>query len=439
VNGRRVWARRAAAAPRTGAAAAPPAGLPFALLVALALPVSFALAPRPARANAEEFSSFDVELQEQDDETVIDHLLTRAPREWRAEWERAPQAFRTSQGCLTSGQWIMLNDLKLRTALGRHSTFNLNLLQSHDDTESFDYLGLGFQRAVPNGSLGLIFAPSYDKSKQDFALRWEFGADTSSFQLMSQFTLEDTFNNIWEFRQSRAGQASEPYLRHPYESELRVVSRGERLRLEAGGRWLSPGVKRIEGLYGGPPYRIRKLWGALGYAAMELHAIGCEWEARGVNEQADGADHPDSLGAPDGADFRRQWSGEISVRRALDPRTSVVAHLVYQERTQRYGEGLGPGLFAAVDRVYHVEVNRRLTENLRLRVGGLYDRLGFARTGVTRFTSEDRKKESRAFIGLMARFGRVSVQGVEGIELDREPYDVTLHHDKGFLQLQTTF
>jgi hypothetical protein len=87
----------------------------------------------------------------------------------------------------------------------------------------------------------------------------------------------------------------------------------------------------------------------------------------------------------------------------------------------------------------HVELSGRLTHALTLRVGGLYDRLGFDHTGLTRVPSEARKKESRAYIGLVARFGRVSLAGVEGIELDREPYDVSFHHDKGFLQLQSTF
>jgi hypothetical protein len=37
------------------------------------------------------------------------------------------------------------------------------------------------------------------------------------------------------------------------------------------------------------------------------------------------------------------------------------------------------------------------------------------------------------------RFGMVSFQVVEGIELDHEPYDVWLVHDKGFLQVQARF
>jgi hypothetical protein len=69
----------------------------------------------------------------------------------------------------------------------------------------------------------------------------------------------------------------------------------------------------------------------------------------------------------------------------------------------------------------------------------MYDRIGIARAGVDPFFTYGSRKESRAYLGLDARFGRVSVSGVEGIELDQEPYEVTFHHDKGFLRLQTTF
>jgi hypothetical protein len=286
----------------------------------LVVPAGTLLAPRPARATAEEFSSFNVEEQEEDDESVLDHLLTRLPPAWRDGWEHAPQAFRTSQGCLTSGQWFILNQLKLHAPLGARSTFHLDLLQSHDDTEAFEALRLGFHRQIPRGSVGFVFSPNYDKSKQDFSFEWMFGADTTALQIEARLTLEDVFNNLWEFRQSRAGQASEPYLRHPLEPEIRVVSRRERLRLEAGARWLTPGTKKLEGLYGQPPYRIQTLWGALGYASVEGHALGWTWEARGRNEQACSADRPDSVTNQDFRDFRREWSAELSARRALSPR-----------------------------------------------------------------------------------------------------------------------
>ena len=62
-----------------------------------------------------------------------------------------------------------------------------------------------------------------------------------------------------------------------------------------------------------------------------------------------------------------------------------------------------------------------------------------ARSGTTPRVNYGSRHESRAYFGLDARFGRVRVSGVEGIELDPEPYEVWFHHDKGFLALQTTF
>ena len=75
----------------------------------------------PAFAGTEQFSTFDVEAQEEDDESLLDHLLTRPPRAWRDEWEHSTQAVRTSQGCLTSGQWFIDTQLKLSAPLGERA------------------------------------------------------------------------------------------------------------------------------------------------------------------------------------------------------------------------------------------------------------------------------------------------------------------------------
>jgi hypothetical protein len=69
----------------------------------------------------------------------------------------------------------------------------------------------------------------------------------------------------------------------------------------------------------------------------------------------------------------------------------------------------------------------------------MYDRISIAQGGRVLVESQGSRKESRAFIGLEAHFGNVTLSGVEGIELDTEPYEVWFVHDKGFLQLQATF
>jgi len=60
-------------------------------------------------------------------------------------------------------------------------------------------------------------------------------------------------------------------------------------------------------------------------------------------------------------------------------------------------------------------------------------------SGITAPFSFGSRTETRAYLAAMARFGRVNLQIVEGIEVDHEPYEVWAVHDKGFVQLQASF
>ena len=139
---------------------------------------------------------------------------------------------------------------------------------------------------------------------------------------------------------------------------------------------------------------------------------------------------------------RRQWTVETAVRRRVTPRLSAEARWLYQGRTQTHAPPDGPRRFTGIDRMLQGEALWRASDRLKLRVGGLYDRITITQTGLppaVPIKTYGSRKESRAYVGLIARFGRVDLQGVEGIELDHEPYQVSFVHDKGFLQLQTTF
>lgn len=398
---------------------------------------------KPAHAGTEEFSTFSVEAQEEDDESLLDHILTRTPRAWAREWERAPQALRTAQGCLTSGQWFDETELKLRAPLGGRAHFGLDLRQNQDDRVRYQYMDFSFHFPTRLGTAVAMFRPFYDKARQDFAAMWDVGSDTSALQLRVIAGFEDLFNNIWEFRQSRVGGLSEPYLRHPYEPALRLVVRQPRLRAELGGRYLTPSSKRIINSNADESLnRIRTLWGTLAWASVEAEALGLEWEVRSTNHQATSSDAPSLQPQPDGRDYRRQWSVETAARRRLAAGLTAEARWLYQGRTQTHAPPVGPRTFDAVDRVIQLEALWSANSRLALRVGGLHDRITVTQAGnwpSIPYGSYGTRKESRAYVGLIARFGRVSVQGVEGIELDREPYDVAFIHDKGFLQLQTTF
>ena len=74
----------------------------------------------------------------------------------------------------------------------------------------------------------------------------------------------------------------------------------------------------------------------------------------------------------------------------------------------------------------------------RARLGGLHDRVTNHLVGDPLVTHGTRT-ETRGYVGLWIRLGAVSIDAVEGIELDAERYEVWWVHDKAFLHLQTTF
>lgn len=409
----------------------------FALLLALALLPTTGVAP--ASASTEEFSSFDVERPEGDDESVIDHLLARPPAEWRDEWEQAPQAFRTSQGCFTSGQWHTDNQLKLVSPLGRRARFGLRLDQVESDLTTYENLDLWFLFPQRAGTLGVMFRPSYDKSRQDFALAWEFGADTTRNQLRLVYGLEDLFNNLWVWRQTRVGESSAPYDRHPWEPAFKAALRRPRWRVETEGKWLTLARKRVALRGGRESGRVQSSWGTWGSAALEARALGATWMARTENRQARSTDQPLDLSTGDAQKSRRIWQVELAARRAAWRAVAIEGRWLYVDRMQSYRPPLADARFHAIDRTLQLETRWTARTDLTLRLGGIFDRASICKSGRTAYSTYGSRNESRAYFGFVARFGRVLLNGVEGIELDPERYAVWNHHDKGFLSLQTTF
>ncbi len=395
--------------------------------------------PPPARASTEEFSGFDVMRPEEDDESTLDHLLARPPGDWRAEWERAPLAFRTSQGCFTSGQWYTHHQLRLVTPVGRRARFALELDRMESDYLSYEHLDLWLFFPQRLGTLGVMFRPYYDKSRQDFAVRWELGADTTRQQLRLTYGLEDLFNNLWVWRQTRVGESGQPYERHPWEPALKAAVRRDRWRAGVEGRWLTLARKRLDATATSAA-RAQTLWGTWAAADVEVRALGLAWLARAEDRQARSTDRPVDGVAADGSGrfTRRLWRTELGLRRAVGRDAALEARWHYLDRMQSVRAPLPALDFHAVDRVLQLEVDWAPRPGLALRAGGLFDRVTVDRTGSGPAIRGGRN-ESRAYVGLTLRFGRLALAVTEGIELDPERYEVWNHHDKGFVQLQTTF
>lgn len=405
------------------------------LLLALAL--AAALAPA-ARASVEEFWTVDVAALENDDENLFDHQLTRMPLAWRDEYDTTTNALRTSQGCYTAGQWFLSTDFKVRAPLGRTAYLDLQYLQRMDDLASYEWMRFEFRFPTRRlGTFGIRFQPAPEKSKQDFAALWDWGRPGGPLEIGAAFTVEDAFNSLWTFRQAQVNHHNEPLRAHPVEPALRVASRGRRHRVEVSGKWLTPlhadvrdGGAALDHSYA--------LWGARGEALAVVLAGPWAFELNGENLQVR-TRQTSALAPGDGHLYRRLWRAEGAVRRRVGSQWNAEVRAAYQDRAQDWRPPSWDGMFRGFDRAVSAEVTGPLHKDWNVRLGLMHDRVGVERRGAVPWFSWGTRKEARAYVGLEGRFGRVRIQGVEGIELDAEPYDVASHHDKGFLQLQTTF
>lgn len=404
---------------------------------ALAVLALLATAAR-ARANEDEFATFDVLAQEADIKNFLDYYLARTPDAWRAEWDDSTGGVRVDQGCMTAGIWYQSNELKSRAPLGPRAWMDAGFLQHADPQASWQWVRLDFWRDLGRfGAVGGRFQPAYEKSQHDFAALWQSGRPGDPLLVRATFTVVDAFNNLWEFRQSQVGTHWEPYRAHPFQPELLVRARGPRHRVEFEGKWLTPSRREI---HDAVPENagVATLWGSRFRAVAERDAGAWTGILRGEGTQALST-HASPAVPGDGRSYRRAWIAEAGVRRTLSPRLAAEARYLYGSRAQDWRPPLASAAFRALDRMGTAEVDWRARPEWLVRMGLLYDRVGVTEDGSVPGFSWLSRKKSRAFVGLQARFGRVRVQGIEGIDLDREPYPVSFRHDKGFLHLQTTF
>ena len=396
--------------------------------------------PRAARASYEEFWTFDVARQEEDDENLLDHVLVEPLEDWNDEFEQAHGAFRSSQGCFTSGQWYLDHDLKVRVPMGDTTYFDLGIREVSDDESTYGWTQFDLRFPIGRAGLwGLRFRPTFDKSQQDAAVMWDHGNATTPFQLQAVFGIEDIFNKFWALRQTRVGDDAEPYERHPYEPALRLAWRGGGPRFDVDAKWLTPSRKRFV-TFDQALRRRERLWGARGNAGLSQAFGPFTASARVQAVQASRFSVWEQQ-AGDHHTFARRWRSEVAVSRRLGPRARVTLRWYYQERTQVYRPPVGNTTLSAIDRMPTVETAFRPGWGLGVRTGYMHNRVtvtpGFV--PISNFYFYGTRIENRAYLILEKRFGRVRIQGTECFELDREIYPVAFHHDKGFIHIQTTF
>jgi len=407
-------------------------------LVALAMLFALLVGAAPARASYEEFLTLNVGKLEEDDESLLDHVLVRQPREWRDAWEQSPSGFRSSQGCFTSGKWFLDHDLHVRVPMGDTSTLTIEMREVSDDEASYDWTRFDLRFPVSHvGTLGLRLSPTFDKSRHDAALTWEHGRPDSGFTVRAVMGLEDVFNKFWSSRQVRVGDESEPYERHPYEPELRFGWRSASTRAALGGKWQTPSIKFID-THDPALHRRVHLWGVK-YDASLAQRFGAHTAEIGFESVQASQYQFWDVEPGDHHTYGRRSRGEAAYTRWIGEQGRVTLRYVYQQRTQVWRPPIANHLLDVIDRMPWAEAGFRTPANSYTRVGFMRDRVTVSGIPWQPVYTEGTRLETRAYVALQLRFGRVQVEGIECIELNREPYDVAFIHDKGFLHFQTTF
>jgi hypothetical protein len=411
--------------------------LPFGKLLCACALLAAAFPP-PARASYEEFLTLDVAKQEEDDENLLDHVLVRQPIEWLDAWERSGSGFRSSQGCFTSGQWYLAHDLKVRVPMGDTTFLVIDTREVSDDESVYSWTQFDVRFPIHRlGLWGIRLRPTFDKSRHDVALLWDRGPSREGFTVQAAMGLEDAFNKFWSSRQVRVGDESEPYERHPYEPALRLGWNSAATRATAGGKWLTPSIKRIDAKDPSERRRV-SLWGTKSDASLSQRIGDYTPEIQVEMLQASTYEYWEAVPG-DHHVFRRRWRGEGALSRVIGEHGRLTLRYVYQERTQVWRPPIANNTLAVIDRMPMIEGAFQAPFHTYARVGFMRNRVTV--TGLDRqpVSTEGTRLETRAFLGLQVRFGRVVLQGTECIELNREAYDVAFIHDKGFLHFQTTF
>lgn len=412
--------------------------LPSALLALAFALAALSASVRLAHASYEEFRTVDEGKPEEDDESALDHFLVRQPAGWDTGWWQPNGSFRTSQGCLTAGRWYTDNQFRVRVPMGDTTKLDLELQQVDDDESQYQWLHFDVRFPLPRlGLWGVRFSPNFEKSHQDAAFLWDLGRADSPFQLQAVMGIEDVFNNFWQSRQVEVNKEHQPYERHPYEPALRMFWRGSGPRVAMGGKWLTPSVKRFE-TEAVALRRKERLWGTKGDATVAQQIGSATLDLGFETVQASSWAEWETVPG-DHHLFSRRWRVEGGLSLPYGEHARVGARFLYQERLQIWSPPIADALQDCIDRMPTIETTFQLPLEIGARTGYMHNRVTVVREGSPPTASWGTRKENRLFLSLQKRFGKVLVQGIEGIELDKEGYDVAFVHDKGFVHLMFPF
>ncbi len=400
-----------------------------------------------AAADMSEFETWRMDVQDTDDEYPLDHLFSLFGEDWQRDWRSAEQGMRLSNSCGTHEKWEIGIEAKLRRDLGGR----FDIAYAYRKTDAFSHriewneIALAWH-GLNEHAIGFYYRPRFAKADHDLGLRYDwrpkkgqgFGIDLNLQRFVG--------NRI---AKKRSIEAEERWI---YDKLPRFLSawaaiggeNGGRLALDAGLLLPTERKHHPPAIWLPDPDYLHKLEGArlrLDVRSPMLGAwrglLGAGWK-RGRDETIPLVER---VVLAKRIDRKTLWL-RPKLQRDLNERWSASLLFEYRERFEdSEGEDLpDEGYhYAARSRSWQAGLAWRVNDRFRMDFGYAGSGIDVRPGGDPDWIGEEYRHfdrdENRLYLTLDYRWKGVALLFTETFELDEEPYDSFLFHDKSFFQI----
>lgn len=398
----------------------------------------------PARASIEDFETWDVGAQENDDEYGLDMYFLSFSPEWDAHWLYSGDGARSTMGSSDNEVWEMRNELRMRRQLNDRVHFLYGFTQDQGLTIENEQHFLGLEVEGGGFWFGPFARPITTKEHLDAGLMvrraWKSGTE-----IRASLSFEDWISDHTNGRSNIRNRTFTDFLDPAREWRLGVR------QVWSPVRWIAADVVRLPeferriqppastGLpedfrwVGGHSWSVRGAGDPMRGLTFDFLAEGKK--SRVANFPSDGLDPVDT--------HRDAWKLRTRVTHALAGkflgRWGVQVRGAHEKDVA--DTAAVPYRLIVDDVVTTVGTRREITRWLTGEFGYGHQETKIHQVGPKdehRFTWGTRSENRLYLIAELATAG-LRARFIETIELDNEGYKAFGDHDKGFVQLMADF
>lgn len=402
----------------------------------------------PSYADMSEFETWRMDTQDADDEHALDHLQAINPLSWRRDWLDAESGMRLTNSCGSHEKWEMEIEAKVQRELSPSFFLSYAYFKTEAFSHRSDWNELALEWRHGKGhSLGLFYRPRFAKADHDLGFRLQWNLD-ARHGIGLDFIFQRFVNNRIAKKSSVLAEERWLYEKAPRFLEFWLLADGgEKSRIEFRAALLTPTHRTHHpaSVYLLPQDYEEKLDGGRIQLDLSSPSFGSWWvETSAGGKWGSTQKNPLmlGLGIPAKTTDRETWWFRPSLNNKLSRKWIAKLHFEYREKHE---DSAGPDLPG--EGFHYSSISRSWMAGLTWKAGPRFNLdFGYAGSGVSigptsdpDWISEDichsSRNENRLYLTLDYRWKGIALLFTETFELDDEPYDSFLLHDKSFFQV----